>query len=127
MIVCFNVVLAKFLKQIIPYPKQVDVFNFHGLCIDFCKKANLDITIPDPHVDQRLFFKNELPDSLLDALSLIDDRYDALIVDEGQDMGPQAFKLIRKMVPEGPNDLFIVGDAHQRIYKHNKDQIKLRP
>ncbi|MCX2779241.1 UvrD-helicase domain-containing protein [Microbulbifer thermotolerans] len=44
----------------------------------------------------------------------------AVIVDEAQDMGTQAFKLIRALVPEGPNDLFIVGDGHQRIYGKNK-------
>jgi len=46
--------------------------------------------------------------------------YAAVIVDEAQDMGEQAFRLIRSIVPETPsgdrNSLFIVGDAHQRIY-----------
>lgn len=46
--------------------------------------------------------------------------YEAVIVDEAQDMGEQAFRLIRAMIPETPtgdqNSLFIVGDAHQRIY-----------
>lgn len=43
--------------------------------------------------------------------------YRAIIVDEAQDMGPQAFQLLRQMIPqEKANDLFIVGDAHQRIY-----------
>jgi superfamily I DNA/RNA helicase len=46
--------------------------------------------------------------------------YVAVIVDEAQDMGEQAFRLIRAIVPEAPfgdkNSLFIVGDAHQRIY-----------
>ncbi|WP_322889933.1 MULTISPECIES: UvrD-helicase domain-containing protein [unclassified Yoonia] len=46
--------------------------------------------------------------------------YAAVIVDEAQDMGEQAFRLIRAIVPEAPsgdrNSLFIVGDAHQRIY-----------
>ena len=31
-------------------------------------------------------------------------------------MSKQAFLLIRAMAPEGTNDLFITGDAHQRIY-----------
>jgi superfamily I DNA/RNA helicase len=39
-----------------------------------------------------------------------------VVVDEGQDLHVEEWKLIRAMVPEGPNDLFIVGDAHQRIY-----------
>jgi len=44
--------------------------------------------------------------------------YVSILVDEAQDMGMQAFKLIRAMIPGGdqPNDIFIVGDAHQRIY-----------
>lgn len=44
----------------------------------------------------------------------------SVIVDEAQDMGTQAFMLIRALVPPGPNDLFIVGDGHQRIYGKNK-------
>jgi superfamily I DNA/RNA helicase len=46
--------------------------------------------------------------------------YAAVIVDEAQDMGEQAFRLIRAIIPEAPsgdrNSIFIVGDAHQRIY-----------
>ena len=44
--------------------------------------------------------------------------YQSILVDEAQDMGKQAFQLIRQMIPGGDqeNDLFIVGDAHQRIY-----------
>ena len=46
--------------------------------------------------------------------------YKAVVVDEAQDMGAQAFTLIREMIPGGDqiNDIFIVGDAHQRIYRH---------
>lgn len=44
--------------------------------------------------------------------------YRSIVVDEAQDLGPSAFRLLRAMVPEGPNDLFITGDSHQRIYRH---------
>lgn len=44
-------------------------------------------------------------------------RYRALVVDETQDFSAEALKLIRAIAgPEHPNDLFLVGDAHQRIY-----------
>jgi superfamily I DNA/RNA helicase len=43
--------------------------------------------------------------------------YTTVIVDEAQDMEPGAFRLLRAIVPEKENDLFIVGDVHQRIYK----------
>lgn len=45
--------------------------------------------------------------------------YSAIVVDETQDFGPQALRLIRAMIAKGKNDLFFVGDGHQRIYaKH---------
>ena len=40
------------------------------------------------------------------------------MVDEAQDISAAAFELIRAAVPPGENDLFLVGDAHQRIYPH---------
>lgn len=43
--------------------------------------------------------------------------YQSVIVDEAQDLSDAAFSLLRAIVGESkPNDLFIVGDAHQRIY-----------
>ena len=46
--------------------------------------------------------------------------YSAIVIDETQDLGPQALRLIRAMVEPGENDLFFVGDGHQRIYSRNK-------
>lgn len=45
--------------------------------------------------------------------------YKSIVVDEGQDFGSQAYMLMREVVSEGANDIFIVGDSHQRIYKNN--------
>jgi hypothetical protein len=42
----------------------------------------------------------------------------AVIVDETQDLSAAALALLRAAVPAGPNDMFLVGDAHQRIYRH---------
>lgn len=42
--------------------------------------------------------------------------YRAVIVDESQDFSELALTMLRTLVPETDNDLFIVGDAHQRIY-----------
>jgi len=42
--------------------------------------------------------------------------YRAVVVDETQDLHPEELRLLRQIVPGGSNDLFLVGDAHQRIY-----------
>lgn len=45
--------------------------------------------------------------------------YQHIVVDEAQDLSASAFRLLRTLAgSEHPNDLFIVGDAHQRIYKN---------
>ncbi|MFC9998108.1 UvrD-helicase domain-containing protein [Nocardia sp. NPDC127526] len=42
--------------------------------------------------------------------------YRHAVVDEAQDLHPAHWRMIRNLVPQGTDDLFIVGDAHQRIY-----------
>jgi superfamily I DNA/RNA helicase/mRNA-degrading endonuclease RelE of RelBE toxin-antitoxin system len=69
--------------------------------------------------------KKEADDCYRDAMELIKREnikfnYSSIVVDEAQDMGTQAFSLLRSLIPSDKNDLFIVGDAHQRIYGRNK-------
>lgn len=45
--------------------------------------------------------------------------YRAVVADEVQDFSEADLCLLRAIVPEGANDLFVVGDAHQRIYGHH--------
>lgn len=42
--------------------------------------------------------------------------YRHVVVDEAQDLHPAHWKLLRALAPAGPDDMFIVGDTHQRIY-----------
>jgi hypothetical protein len=63
----------------------------------------------------------EWPDVIRRATQLLAARpvtlpYRAILVDESQDLDAGELRLLRAMVPEGANDLFFVGDAHQRIY-----------
>lgn len=45
--------------------------------------------------------------------------YKHIIVDEAQDFSENAFRLLRALAgEEHENDIFIVGDSHQRIYKN---------
>ena len=42
--------------------------------------------------------------------------WSAALVDECQDLGPPELRFLRALIPEGPGDLFLVGDGHQRIF-----------
>lgn len=61
-------------------------------------------------------------DATLDAAEILASTnvylpYRSVVVDEAQDMGPEALILIRKLVQEQADDIFVVGDGHQRIYR----------
>jgi superfamily I DNA/RNA helicase len=43
-------------------------------------------------------------------------RYRHIVVDEAQDLSSAHWMLLRAMVGRGPNDMFLAGDTHQRIY-----------
>lgn len=46
-------------------------------------------------------------------------KYKHIIVDEGQDLSNNAYRLLRALAGDThANDMFIVGDSHQRIYKN---------
>ncbi len=51
--------------------------------------------------------------------STVDKPYRHIVIDEAQDLSPDQWRLLRAAVPEAPDDIFIAGDTHQRIY-HNR-------
>lgn len=61
-------------------------------------------------------------DAVFLAIDLINDGaavrpFKFAVVDETQDLGSEVLQLIRTLVERGQNDLFLVGDGHQRIYR----------
>jgi superfamily I DNA/RNA helicase len=51
--------------------------------------------------------------------------YRHVIIDEAQDLHPAQWRLLRAAVRPGPDDMFIVGDAHQRIYDNHVSLAKV--
>ncbi|WP_229406490.1 UvrD-helicase domain-containing protein [Micromonospora sp. NBRC 110038] len=54
-----------------------------------------------------------------DAAAILRDspaRYRHVVVDEGQDLHPAQWRLLRALVAPGPNDMFLLADPYQRIY-----------
>ncbi|MFG2243737.1 UvrD-helicase domain-containing protein [Spirillospora sp. NPDC048823] len=61
--------------------------------------------------------RSTFPQLANEAAELVDGPgYDHVIIDEAQDIHTAQWRLLRRLVAEGPDDLFIVGDPHQRIY-----------
>lgn len=68
---------------------------------------------------------------LNEYIDFIEPEYRCILVDELQDFGTAELKIIRKLVNEAENDLFLCGDIAQQVYtKHHRLSlagIKIRP
>ncbi|MEU2490029.1 UvrD-helicase domain-containing protein [Streptomyces sp. NPDC007883] len=51
-----------------------------------------------------------------DLLAASSPTHDHVVVDEAQDLHPAQWRVLRRAVAPGSDDLFITGDPHQRIY-----------
>lgn len=118
LVVCYNKKLAAWIRNILDV--EIDVFHFHGLCTHFCLKADLPVPAPDPLSNQDAFFRYELPEALLNALTEVEIRYDAIIVDEGQDLYSNWWVPLQELLKEGKTGVFyIFFDDNQAIYSRD--------
>ena len=56
-----------------------------------------------------------LTSKLYQYIDEIQPKYDSILVDEMQDLGTLELRIIRKLVEEGGNDIFLAGDTAQRV------------
>ncbi|MCZ7474699.1 UvrD-helicase domain-containing protein [Micromonospora sp. WMMC273] len=65
---------------------------------------------------RRLRTHTQLADDAAVMASQSPTPYRHIVVDEGQDLHPAQWRLLRALVGPGPNDLFLLADPYQRIY-----------
>ncbi|WP_433618587.1 UvrD-helicase domain-containing protein [Dactylosporangium sp. CA-139114] len=58
----------------------------------------------------------QLADEAADIVTRTPRSYRHVVVDEAQDLHPAQWRLLRALVPPGPDDLFLLADPYQRIY-----------
>jgi hypothetical protein len=120
LITCFNSKLSDLIKSHLVTDSQIDVFSFHKLCVSFCKEAG--IPIPKANGNNDNFYASELPNLLLDAICETGSRYDAIIVDEGQDFDPSWWDILQQCLNEPNRGLFyIFYDNNQGLYGKRQD------
>ena len=118
LLLCYNVRLAEWLRAAAADLPGVDVFHFHGLCVEVCRRAG----VPEPKLDPKLanqddFWRYELPQAMLEALPDAPGRYDAVLVDEGQDFDNVWWLGVEEMLSDREMGTFyIFYDDNQHIY-----------
>jgi hypothetical protein len=122
LLLCYNQRLAEWLRSQTSPSERISIFHYHGLCAHFCQLTGHPLPKPDPLSDTRNFFAAELPEALLDAIGATDQRFDAIIVDEGQDFEALWWISIQELLKDpaaGP--LYIFYDDNQHIYSTRLD------
>lgn len=113
--VCYNRGLATETRRRLKDGPPVTVMTFHELCAEMTRRADI---LPPQAVSETRLFEDIWPELLMQAFErLPDERYDAIIVDEGQDFLPLWWMAVESgLDPDGRGMFRIFYDNNQRVY-----------
>jgi len=124
LLVCFNRALADFLKRQTVSIPNLHAMSFHQLCDWRIKAVSASTGHQLLHearssYPRHSFFNVQMPYALARATELDKFRYQAIIVDEGQDFGDDFWLPIELLLEnEEDSPLFIFFDPNQAVYKN---------
>lgn len=117
LLLCFNRQLARWAESAVrdgTFPAtRVKVRHFHGLADDACAAAGVKL-LPNPDFPD---WEN-VPARMEAALARVPMKFDAIVVDEGQDFEAAWWLIIMGELLRRPDDdpLYVFYDGNQRIY-----------
>ena len=117
--VCYNENLAKYIRDSAGKIKNLTVSTFHSLCRLYDRMAldALPGTVLEYNAYDENYFNNILPDRLLGALEKVNNRFNAVIVDEGQDFRKNWWVPLELLLSHSEDGLFYVFyDEYQKLY-----------
>jgi superfamily I DNA and RNA helicase len=115
LMLCYNVLLAEHIAR---SARVFSVYTFHSFCRHLCAKAGVPFAVPESDDDKRRFFDEDCAQLLERVLPLVpEERFDAVIVDEGQDFRPAWWPVVQRLLrdPERGH-LWVFWDPHQNIF-----------
>jgi hypothetical protein len=112
---CYNRFLGDLWAENLKEIARVDVSSFQKLAYDRCKRANL--AFDRSHGDED-FLSYTLPELLMQAVEKLGARYDAVVVDEGQDFRENWWVPLQCLLQDSVSDFFYVFfDDNQNLYR----------
>ena len=118
LLTCFNRPLAEFLRASVGAIDGLTVLNFHELCAEFARRAGRDVPdLASPSLPNK-FFREDLPGLLADAIADAGERFEAMVIDEGQDFSATDRAALELLLAD-PDDsvLYVFQDETQAIYR----------
>lgn len=120
LLTCFNRPLAEFLSRSVGRTERLDVLTFHQLCYARAREAGIPLAYAGESDAPAEYFEQTLPEALLSALDKTAQRYDAIVVDEGQDFRARWWEPLQFCLAD-PSDgiLYVFHDDNQMIYQRH--------
>ncbi|MBS0527721.1 MAG: UvrD-helicase domain-containing protein [Proteobacteria bacterium] len=127
LVVTFNITLWHYLRDVCSRSRTGRVnaitwINFHALCRRLVAILGVEAASKEiwkDHFEHNADAFNDLPRLLGNVLEIEGnegvERYDAILVDEGQDFQPEWWQLLRKLARPGA-EMMLVADATQDLY-----------
>lgn len=135
LVTCFNRALADFIRAQLPLPPprrgtapakgqldlfggaRVDVESFHALAGSWARRAHLELPAADDEAGRRALYDAALPEALLRATATLPERYDAIVVDEGQDFHEDWWVALQSLLDDPDHGiLYVFFDDNQSLY-----------
>jgi hypothetical protein len=115
LLTCFNRRLGDHLSESVRGLEGIDVFTFHELCVRMAKEAGIDLPAEDAGPGSP-YFEHRLPEALAEAAVRLGARYDAIVVDEGQDFRAWWWPALLSLHAD-PDDgpLYVFADDNQNL------------
>jgi hypothetical protein len=118
--VCFNRALGAHLHRTEPH-ERITFQSFHRLCAKLIREAGIDVEFPaddDPADAVQAFWRDDMPEAFVEALATLGPQWNALIVDEAQDLHDHWFAALRLALrDEASAPIWLFLDDNQRIYE----------
>lgn len=122
LLTCYNRPLADHLHRACGIPERLDVMTFHQLCNSWVEQAKSSsgrnlLAEAAAAYPNRNVFDVHMPFALANAIDLLPHRYDAIVVDEGQDFREEYWMPLEMILRNPDQDpLYIFYDQNQNIY-----------
>ena len=115
---CFNRTLAnKTRYEFDKYEERINVATFHSLARSIIEEFDKDWWNNNGDKKEEDFWNLDIPIKMEELIPFVSNRYDALVIDEGQDFKELWYEIIFSLIKEGGKKLIFM-DEMQNIFGH---------
>jgi hypothetical protein len=118
LLTCFNRPLADHLRHSAGHVEGLTILTFHQLCEHYAREGQVPLPRQVNGQVPADFFDKTMPNAMLEALRRVPQRFDAIVVDEGQDfLEGWWYPLQFCLADPDRSVLYIFHDDNQQIYR----------